>query len=132
MIEPGVSGQPPIDWPTLVAAVAVAVSAGFAGLQLWLGRRDANRRAVLDLLRDVDAKSRDVIGHSVQYAKQAIITCYRDGNDELPQGAMAYLALLSSLDLLAFATAKGLAEATLVNEHVETLLRPSAVSLNFL
>ena len=120
------------DTWTIVASIAAASSAVFAGIQVLLSRRDANRRAALELLRDLESKSRDLISISVADAQDCILAMYRGSPAEVTSGVKAYFAFLNSADLASFAVAKGLADRELLDEHISTLLRAEVITLAFL
>lgn len=120
------------DVVAIISAIAATASACVAAGQIWLSRRDANRRAVLELLRDIDAASRGLLPYSVEDAQACILARYCEATTELTDGAQAYFAFLNSADLAAFATSKGLADQKLVDEYLATLVRKDVVTRTFL
>jgi len=116
----------------IVGTLAAGASAVFAGVQILLSRRDANRRAVLDLLQTVDQAGQEVLPHNIAEAQAGSLAVYRGTDTEFSEGARAYLAFLNTLDLVAFSVNNGLADRKLVVKHVSTLLRAEAVTVAFI
>jgi hypothetical protein len=118
-------------WPAL-EAIATFFAAIFAGVQIWLSRRDANTRAVLDYLREIDRRVQDAWLARPSAAQAELLAYYRGERPDLTPGAKNYMALLNSIDLLAFAVSKGLMDGKIAQEYLRTLLGPDLVSLTFL
>lgn len=119
------------DWFAAAAAVGTAATAVFAGVQIWLSKRDANRRATLDALLLIDTRLQSLWRDDTAALQREVIECYRTG--EAPSEAcQRYLAFLNSLDLVAFSIQNGLIDRKLATKHVNTLLRKHVVSFSFL
>ena len=121
-----------MDWPNAIAAAGSAAAAIFAGAQIGLSRRDANRRATLDFLRQVDERLHAVWCLDTRGLQRDILASYEPSGPPLSVDATKYLALLNTLDLLALARHKDLVDSTIVAEHIATLMKQHVVSLSFL
>jgi hypothetical protein len=122
---------------TIVAAISAAVAAIIAAVQVWLSRRDANRRATLQLLGDLEQRLHPLWPCDTKLLRSEILTHWTksnhssSGGNKLSQDAINYLALLNTLDLLGFAVNSGLADTMLTIRNVRTLLDGQFVSLSF-
>lgn len=119
------------DWNALEAIGTIA-AATFAAAQIWLSRRDANTRAVLEHLRVIGDKALKAGACHVEDAQKDVLDYYRGKRDDLSPGATAFLDLLNSLDLLAFAVKSRMVDKAKTNEHIRTLVSPSLLSQSFL
>lgn len=115
-----------------VSAVAAAASALFAGFQIKFSRRDANNRLVFEHLQEIDTRIQEAWAVPSEIAQQEILEYYRRTRLDLTPGAKAFLTLLNSLDLLAFAVQKKLVDASPIDEYVRTLVSENVLSQSFL
>ena len=116
----------------ILEAIGTSLAAAFAGAQIWLSRRDANTRAVFEHLRQVDVRVQEAWLARPSVAQAELLAYYRGQRPELTTAAKNYMALLNSIDLLAFAVSKGLADNNIAGEYLRSLLSPDLVSLTFL
>lgn len=119
------------NWSAL-EAIGTISAATFAAAQIWLSRRDANTRAVLDNLRIIGDKAIRAGATPVEIAQQDVLDYYRGNRSDLSSGATAYLDLLNSLDLLSFAVKSKLVDRKKTNEHIRTLINPNLITRSFL
>lgn len=122
----------PVDWVNLIAAAGSAAAAIFAGVQIYYSRRDANRRATLDFLRQVDERLQAVWSLDTTAVQQQILASYEPSGSSVSAECTKYLALLNTLDTLALARKNGLVDSTIIAEHISTLMKRHLVSLSFL
>lgn len=120
-----------VDW-TAVSGLATAIAAFFAGCQIWYSRRDANNRVVFEHLREIDNRIQQAWSVPSEVAQDEIIDYYRKKRKDLTPGGKQYMALLNSLDILAFAVHKRLVSEKPINQYVKTLVSPNVLSLTFL
>lgn len=114
------------------SAIIAAVAAGIAAAQIWFSRRDANRRASLEQLREVDLRLQPLLRTDPRSLQREVLACYASGGPSLSEECTQYLAFLNSIDLLAFAVQSDLVDEKLVNGHVRTLFSPHLINLTFL
>ena len=117
------------DWAA-VAAVAAGCSAAFAAIQIWLDRRDSNRRQALDLLRRVGECLRPLAGVDLDEVRSQIMSVYRSGG-RLSRDASRYLDLLDAIDLAALAVEGSVADRRLLEQHLATVVRKEVVPSSF-
>lgn len=123
--------EPTSGW-VITGALAAAASAGFAGVQMWRARVDANRRAALDLLRELDQRVQEAWYTPTSTAQEEVLAYYGRKRDDLTLGARRYTALLNSLELLTYAIHKRLVDRKLVDDFVKTVVNEDVISLTFL
>ena len=116
----------------IAEAVATSVAAGAAAYQIRLSRRDANARAVFDHLREIDRRVQDAWLLGAAAAQTELLDYYRKKRPDLTEGARAYLALLNSLDVLAYAADRKLLDGQVAADYLKTLLTPDVISLTFI
>lgn len=116
----------------IVEAVGTAAAAFFAATQIRLSRRDANSRAVLEHLREIDRRVTEAVKARVSDAQAELLEYYRGQRKDLTGAASSYMALLNSLDVLAFAAEKKLVDKEVAGEYLRTLLSPEVVTQTFL
>jgi hypothetical protein len=116
---------------TIAASTGTAAAAIFAGVQIWLSKRDANRRATLDALLLIDSRLQALWGDDTAAVQRELIKCYSDMQPP-SEACQRYLAFLNSLDVVAFSIENGLLDGKLATRHVNTLLTEHLVSLSFL
>lgn len=114
-----------------LSAVATTAAAVFAGYQIYTAKRDANRRAALDLLLDIDRRVQPVWRGNVDDAQEKVIAHYRDPSGRLDGDAEAYMSLLNGLDLAGYAVKKNLVDRAYVDDHIKTLVSPEVIPLSF-
>ncbi|MEX2109824.1 MAG: hypothetical protein WD802_04415 [Gemmatimonadaceae bacterium] len=114
------------------SAAAAALSALFAGFQIRFSRRDANNRLVFEHLREIDTRIQAAWAVPTEVAQEEVLAYYRRERTDLTEGAKAFLALLNSLDLLAFAVQKKLVDSSPVDEYVRTVVSENVISQTFL
>lgn len=122
----------PANWWAMIAAFAAVAAAGIAAYQIFLSRRDANRRAALSYLERLDDRVRPLWSIDIAAVQEAILRRYRGEGDDLSPQALDYLSFLNTLDLLAFATSHDMVAPALADRHVATLFRAKIVSASFL
>jgi hypothetical protein len=115
-----------------VSAGAAAISAVFAGVQIQWSRRDANRRLAFEHLREIETRLQRAWAFLVVDMRRDVLDYYRRDRDDLTPGAQAFLALLNSLDLLAYGLQKRLVDPSLVDEWVKTVVSEKVLSQTFL
>ena len=69
---------------------------------------------------------------SVGPAQTELVDYYRKKRPDLTAGARAYLALLNSLDVLAYAADRKLLDGQVAADYLKTLLTPDVISLTFI
>ena len=119
-----------VDW-SAVAGVAAVASALVAAQQIWLSRRDANRRAALEHMRTIDERIRPLIRHSHDDLERAVLDAYK-GQPNDSDVCADYMALLNALDLAAFAVDERLVARKLLEEYLGTIMRSGTVTLTFI
>lgn len=88
---------------------------------------------MIDLMGDVQQKLDAAMHTTVSQAQDDLLVYFRGGSDiALGQGGKRYLELLSSLELLAFACAQGIADSATTHTYLRTLERTKVISLSFL
>jgi hypothetical protein len=117
---------------TGITVGAAALSAVFAGIQLQWSRRDANRRLAFEHLREIETRLQKAWAFLTADMRRDILNYYRRERDDLTPGAQAFLALLNSLDLLAYGLRKKLVDSRLVDEWVKTVVSERVLSQTFL
>ena len=117
---------------SIVEAVGTSAAALFAGVQIWLSRKEANARTVFEHLREIDQRVQNAWAGNIQATQQELLKYYRGQTEELSQPARNYLALLNALDVLAFAIDKKLVSGHIANEYVRTLVSPNVLSQTFI
>jgi hypothetical protein len=116
----------------IVSAVSAGASAVFAGFQIQFSRRDANRRVAFEFLREVETRLQEAWAFPTEEMQREVLDYYRRDRRDLTAGARAFLALLNSLDLLAYGLQKKLVDSTLIDEWVKTVVSENVLSLTFL
>jgi hypothetical protein len=116
---------------TGLAAIAAAVSAGFAAWQLRSARLQTARATAFEHFREIDVRLRDLWSPDIAAVQKNIIRAYK-GEAALTDDDKLYLVFLNSLDLLAFARAEGVADQKLVDRYIPTLLRSNTITVDFL
>lgn len=112
-------------WAAIAAAVAALVAAG----QVAIARDEANKRAVLDHVRDIEAhleKLRHLHGNKLEAVQDEVVSCYRTGN-RLSDDARRYIALLSALEFSALAVRMAVVDAPLLGEYLEAMVKQGIV-----
>lgn len=117
---------------TIVGTISTAVAAGAAAVQILISRRDANRRAAIDLLARIDDKLIAIFPENINELQDAILASYKGDVTPLSVAACKYLALLNSIDLLAYSVKHKLTDKNIAMKHVRTLLQTSVLSASFL
>lgn len=122
------------DWWTIAGALSSVAAAVFAGAQIYLSRRDANRRAALEQLRLVDERLQTVLrtGGDVESARSDVLKRYRGETTTFTEGAIAFLALLNALEDTAHAVKNGIVDKAMAFDHLQTIIRPGVVPLTFI
>lgn len=123
--------MPESGW-SIASTVAAGASALFAALQISISRRDANNRAALEALRNVDTELRAAWDYDIETSQAEVIAYFSGKTTTLPHCAKSYLSLLNAIDLLALAVQQKLVSRKIVEEHIPTLLNKDVVSLTFL
>lgn len=111
-----------------IAAIAAAGSAFFAAWQLWRTRKDANLRTTLDLLLRLEERHQRAVQHTAAVAHSDILAYYRREVPELTEAAKDYLALFNSLDMVALAVKKDIADDAMVRDWVCTIVESEMVT----
>jgi hypothetical protein len=106
-------------------------SAAFAGYQIYTARLDANRRAALDLLRDIDRRVQTAWRGNLEDAQEKVIEYYRGSTSSLDDHAEAYMSLLNGLDLAGYAAKNNLVDRAYIDGHIRTLVSPEVIPLSF-
>lgn len=125
---PGYAVMTAEAWGVWIAGAGLFLNAW----QIWRSRQDANLRAAMSLLEDVDGAMSVLIDHPIQAAQRELLERYRRTRDDLTPGAKAYLRLLTCLDRVAISVTKNLVNGELVQDHLKTLIRGEVVSATFL
>src|SRR5687768_14088916 len=111
-----------------INAGAATLAAIFAGCQIWFSRRDANNRLVFEHLREIDSRVQQAWATPTSVAQKDILDYYQRTRKDLTPAGTTYLALLNSLDLLAFAVQKRLVSSKPIDQYVKTLISPNVLS----
>lgn len=119
-------------WSAVVGAGAASIAAIFAGSQIWYSRRDANNRATFEHLRVIDERLQSAWPWDIVKAQEELIASYSGNKKDLTEGGRAYLALLNSLELLAYARKKNLVNRKSTDDFIRTIINPRIVPLIFL
>jgi hypothetical protein len=115
------------------SAAAAVVAALVAAFQIHISRRDANRRATFEHLREVEVRLLAAQSFEASSAQAELIRYYEGGlTDDLSGGAKAHMALLTSLDLIAFARSQRIIDIKVADEYLKTLVNPKVIPLTFL
>lgn len=129
-------GLTALGWATIAAALGAVVAAAVAILQVRQGRVHFRRQATFAHLRRIsDQVGKWVRWPNVQAIQREILDYYRhqsDPDEDLAEHGSDYLALLTELDLLAFASERNLADAKIVREYTQTIYHDDLVSRSFL
>lgn len=114
----------------IITACATAAAAGALAWSIHASRT----RATFDHLRAVQHRLEPVWGDpEIERAEHELLAWHGGDGAELSTRARAYLGLLTELDLLAFACAKGLVRSSVAKEWLRTLFeREVAVSAAYL
>jgi len=115
-----------------ISAAAAAASAIFAAVQIRIARRDANGRLVFEHLREVESRLQKAWACSTEVSREEVLQYFGGQRTVLTPGAAAYLSLLNSLDLVAYAVKKKLIDAKLISDWVKTVVNDQVLSLTFL
>jgi hypothetical protein len=115
-----------------ISAAGAALSAIFAGAQIKFSRRDENRRLAFEHLREVETRLQKTWGFATDDMQKEVLDYYRRDRRDLTEGASAILALLNSLDLLAYGLEKNLIDSTVIDEWVKTVVSENVLSQTFL
>lgn len=116
---------------TIIGTVSTAAAAGAAAVQIFISRRDANRRAAIDLLARIDDKLIAIFPENINELQDAILGSYGGDPAPLSVAACKYLALLNSIDLLAYSVKNNLTDKKVAMKHVRTLLQTSVLNASF-
>lgn len=117
------AAEPVSGW-TIAEAIGTILAATAAAIQIWLYRRDANARAIIEHLREVDRRVQATWPHDSESSRADVLAYYRRVRTDLTEGAAAYLGLLNALDVLAFAAKNKLVARRALQEHIDTILNP--------
>lgn len=122
-----------LGWATVGAALAAVLAAGAAILQVTQGRAHFRRQATFDHLRRIS----DHVGRWVQWPdvseiQETVLRYYCGEADSLSDHACEYLALLTELDLLAFASSRRMASRSIVRAYTRTIYHDDVVTPRFL
>ena len=113
-----------------VAAFAGAVAAFAALGQLALNRDEANKRAVLSHIREIESRMDPLLhlnaGEWAQIRSE-ILRCYQDGGNLEPD-ARKYLSLLNAMDFAALAVRMDVVHGPLLREYLQTQIDKEIVS----
>ena len=116
----------------ILASTSAALATALAAWQIYLGRRDANRRAALEHLDKLDDRVQELWSVDAEAARSEILQRYRGEIGDLSATSRVYLGFLNTLDLLAFAIAHGMVDRKLADRYVQTLVGSGVVSPDFL
>jgi len=104
----------------------------FAAWQIFLSRREANARAVFEHLRELDERVQEAWPHTSGKARKDLLDYFGGERTDLTDGARAFLALLNSLDILAFGLEAGYVDHDLAIRHIRTLVNPDVIPKDFI
>ena len=117
----------PEGWSALFAGAATSVAA----YQVWSGRADARRQAAFTHIREVEARLQRVWHISVKDARRDILSFYQGEAESLSDRGADYMAYLSALDLLLFASQTKSAEPAVIATWLRGTLRRDDELLQF-
>ena len=117
----------------ITEALGTVGAALFAAVQILLARRDSNKRATIEHLREIDKRIQLVWTVPVKATQKEILECYSGtSSKQLSDDAQKYLALLNALDVLALGIRQRVVDYKSATDHVRTLLSTNVVSLTFI
>lgn len=113
-----------------VAAFAGAAAAFVAAVQLAMNRDEANKRAVLTHVREIESRM-DPLFHLNAREWQAIqgevLNCYQNGGN-LGDEARKYLSLLNAMDFAALAVRMDVVHGPMLREYLQTQIDKELVT----
>jgi hypothetical protein len=116
------------DWGEIVIALSALVVAVWT---TWRANRDSGRRATLEHLREIDNRLRDVWGCRASKLQENVLAHYRS-DEQLSMDGGRYLSFLNAVDLMAFASMKGLIDPSLAHEYTASLTQSPMLSRAFI
>lgn len=117
----------------MLAAAAAIGALIVAVWQLRVQREHARQQTAFEHLRRISGFVRNVVRWDpISVLQSEIIAFYGGGSDPLSDDACDYMALLTELDLMAFAAAIGAADRDVVNQYTKTMYHENVVSIAFL
>lgn len=117
-----------------IAAFAGAAAAGVALVQLAISRDEANKRAVLLHVREIEMRMDSLLHlHESEWRdiQREVVKCYRDGG-HLSDNARRYLSLINAMDFAALAARMNVVHGPLLREYLETQIDRRIVSKELL
>src|SRR5690242_962656 len=100
-----------------IASLATAAAVVVGVWSVWIARRDANRRATLEQIREVETRLNPVLGIDVVRAREDVLALYRAERSDLSDQASHYMAFLNAVDMLAMARRSKLLDKTMVDRY---------------
>lgn len=119
-------------WLEVVAALAAALAATFAGVAMVQNRLQNRRSATFEHLRLIDERLQPIWHADPEDLRAELVSFYRHERDELSASAVDYLALFNALDLLALARERRAVSRRIADEYLATLFRGKLITLDFI
>lgn len=116
-----------------VGLAAAVVAAAAAAYQIRQSRRSSQRQAAFDHLRRISGYVQQIVRWpDVSRIQEEILEFYDGAGDPLSHEAGEYMALLSELDLLAFASERGAADRRIERAYTRSLFHRNVVTPTFI
>ncbi|HEX6574013.1 MAG TPA: hypothetical protein VF042_03505 [Gemmatimonadaceae bacterium] len=117
-----------VDW-NIVAATSAAVSAAFAGLQIYKSRIETRERTTFEHLREIAFLVQSIRHTPPSELCDKVQGAY-SGTHAWDDDCRSYLALLDGLELLAMARRLRIVDHELVDEFLSPVVRRELVTLS--
>lgn len=129
---PGSTADPAV-W-SIVAAIAAAGGAVFAGLQVWTSTKQARATTAFRHLERISDRVEQFVGFDVGAIQDEILRHYGHATGAAGLGAPArqYLALLTDLDLFAYAAQSGAASSRIEQGYMHSMYSGGIVTPAFI
>lgn len=125
-----------VNWSTsgtVVAAFAAIAAVIVAVWQLKVQRDHARQQTAFEHLRRISEYVRNIVRWDpIQSLQREVLQFYGGGSASLSVEASDYMALLTELDLLAYAADIGAADEDVVAQYTRTMYHEGVVSAQFL
>ncbi len=112
--------------------IAVLASAATVWWQLQESRKDASRRAVLEVAQGLDTAGRRILPFSIRESQRDVLAFYRGETIELGKGGAEYISYLSHLETIALALEQRLIDRRALRDFLVAAAAPHMVTSSFI
>jgi hypothetical protein len=116
------------DAIALIASLASAASAAFAGWQILLSRADGRRRMAFEEIRSIEERLASVLQVNGSEVQREVIDYFENDFRTLSEGGREYLKLLNCLERLSIARLDNIVDDRIVDRYVATLFASHIIS----